>query len=80
MKINVVLLGQYRLAATAHEFVMELPHEATAEVAVSLMRIGGNHAIIPARPVVAINHIQGTLDQILRDGDELALLPPVAGG
>ena len=80
MKINVVLLGQYRLAATANEFVLELPRDATAEVAVSILRRGGNHAIIPARPVIAINHIQGSLDQILRDGDELALLPPVAGG
>ena len=80
MKISIVLLGQYRLAAAASEFVLELPPNATAAVAVSHVRGGGNHAIIPAHPVVAINHIQGSLDQVLRDGDEVALLPPVAGG
>jgi molybdopterin converting factor small subunit len=80
MKINVVLLGQYRLAAETSEITLELPPAATAEVAVSMVRSGGNHAIIPSRPVVAINHIQGSLDQILQEGDELALLPPVAGG
>jgi molybdopterin converting factor small subunit len=80
MKINVVLLGQYRLAAATSEIELELPPDATAEVAVSMVRSGGNHAIIPARPVVAINHVHGSLDQILNEGDELALLPPVAGG
>jgi molybdopterin converting factor small subunit len=80
MKIHVVLLGQYRLAAVANEFVLEVPYNATAEVAVNIVRSGGNHAIIPPHPVVAINHTQGSLDQRLNDGDELALLPPVAGG
>jgi len=80
MKISVVLLGQYRPAATSNEFMVELPRDATAEAAITLVRSGLNLSNIPARPVVAINHIQGSLDQILHDGDELAVLPPVAGG
>jgi molybdopterin converting factor small subunit len=80
MKISILLLGQYRLAAPANEFELEVPSGATAEAAITLVRNGGNGAIIPARPVVAVNHIHVPLDQVLHDGDELALLPPVAGG
>lgn len=31
-------------------------------------------------PLVAINETYATPDTILRDGDELAFIPPVAGG
>ncbi len=35
---------------------------------------------LPAEPVVAVNREYASLATALRDGDELALLPPVAGG
>jgi molybdopterin converting factor small subunit len=79
MKIQVVLLGQYREARDANEFTLELPAGSTAASAVRLVRAGGN-TVIPPEPVVAINYEQSSLDTVLQDGDEVALLPPVAGG
>jgi len=35
---------------------------------------------IPARPLVAVNMRQVKLDAAVRDGDEVALLPPLSGG
>lgn len=35
---------------------------------------------IPAAPLVAVNMRQATLDTPVRAGDEIALLPPLAGG
>jgi molybdopterin converting factor small subunit len=35
---------------------------------------------LPPRPLVAINLRQAPLDAAVRDGDEVAVLPPLAGG
>lgn len=81
MQINVLLFAQYRDAAGAGELRIELPAGATALHAVELVRArAAGAARIPARPVVAVNQEYSSLDHILSDGDELALLPPVAGG
>ena len=79
MKIQIVLLGQYRLARETNEFVVDLPVGSTAAVAVASARRGAEN-VIPSVPVIAINHEQSSLDVMLKDGDEVALLPPVAGG
>jgi sulfur-carrier protein len=40
-----------------------------------------SHELAPGRAVrVAVNHDIATSDTRLRDGDEIALLPPVTGG
>ena len=39
---------------------------------------GGQH--LPASPLVAVNHRQVRGDHRLAPGDEVALLPPMAGG
>jgi molybdopterin converting factor small subunit len=35
---------------------------------------------LPERPLVALNRVHARLDSPVSDGDELALLPPMAGG
>ena len=35
---------------------------------------------IPPRPLVALNLRQAKLDAVVKEGDEVALLPPFAGG
>ena len=81
MQIRLLLFAQYRDAAGSGELQLELPTGASALDAVSALRArGGSCARIPQRPVVAINQDYSTLEAVLSDGDELALLPPVAGG
>jgi MoaE-MoaD fusion protein len=80
MQVRVLLFAQYRDAAGAGELVFELPAGATASDAVARLRASHPSPAIPERPVVAVNMNYASLADVLSDGDELALLPPVAGG
>lgn len=81
MQIRIVLLASYRDLAGASELVLDVPAGASAGDAVALLRQGSAAAArLPARPVVAVNHEYADLEAVLREGDEIALLPPVAGG
>ena len=81
MRIRFLLFALYRDIAGSDEFELVLPEGMTALDAVNALR-AGRPALenLPARPVVAINRTYAALEETLRDGDELALLPPVAGG
>ena len=78
MQIKLLLFASYRDTVGTSEVTLELPAGSSALDAV--MRLRDRHAGIPERPVVAINLDYSSLEDVLRDGDELALLPPVAGG
>ena len=81
MHVRFLLFALYRDIAGAEEFALELPTGASAGDAVRALR-GQNEALarIPERPVVAVNRTYTDLEQPLSEGDEVALLPPVAGG
>lgn len=71
----------YRDLAGAAETELTLPAGSTAAAAVAALRArGGGLGALPEEPVVALNRAFATLDVRLADGDELALLPPLAGG
>ncbi|HUP89314.1 MAG TPA: MoaD/ThiS family protein [Longimicrobiales bacterium] len=78
MKVRLLLFASYRDLAGASELTLEVPSGARAADAVVLLRQTASK--IPEKPVVAINREYSSLDDILNEGDELALLPPVAGG
>ena len=80
MKVRVLLFAQYRDGAGSGELIFDLPAGATAQDAVTRLRAAAPSAPIPERPVVAVNMNYASLADTLNDGDELALLPPVAGG
>ena len=78
MRIRVLLFAAYRDIAGTDELTLEVPAGARAQEAVHALRIP--HPLIPSSPTIAINRELSTLEEELADGDELALLPPVAGG
>ena len=80
MQVRILLFGQYRDDAGASELTFDLPAGATASDAVAELRAQKPSSLIPERPVVAVNMSYASLHDVLADGDELALLPPVAGG
>lgn len=80
MQVRVLLFAQYRDAAGAGEVVFDLPAGATASDAVAQLRAAHPSPLIPEKPIVAVNMNYASLRDVLREGDELALLPPVAGG
>ena len=81
MQVRFLLFASYRDLVGTGEGSLELPHGATAGSAVAALRArGAPWSTLPDRPVVAVNEEYAKLDHPLADGDELALLPPVAGG
>lgn len=81
MRVRLLLFALYRELAGTGELELELPADATAADAVDALRSRGSGcARIPAQPVVAVNQVYASLSTRLSAGDELALLPPVAGG
>lgn len=81
MKVRLLLFALYRDLAGTGELELELPDGATAADAVHLLRATrAGCARIPAAPAVAVNQEYAALNTALAGGDELALLPPVAGG
>jgi MoaE-MoaD fusion protein len=81
MRIRLLFLARYRELAGAESAELELPPGATARAAVAVLRSrGGGLAALPPTPAVALNRVHARLDVVLSEGDELAFLPPVAGG
>jgi molybdopterin converting factor subunit 1 len=81
MRVRFLLFASYRELAGTEELELELPAGASAADAVVALRArGAAFARIPAQPVVAVNREYASLTTLLQADDEVALLPPVAGG
>ncbi|HYH79515.1 MAG TPA: MoaD/ThiS family protein [Longimicrobium sp.] len=81
MIVRSLFFAQYRDFAGADEIAVELPEAACVADLVQHLRAGGDGlSKLPAKPVVAVNMDYAPLATALRDGDEVAFIPPVAGG
>lgn len=81
MIVRSLFFAHYRDLAGADELRVELQDGARVADLVEALRSGGNGlGGLPASPVVAVNMDYAPLATPLRDGDEVAFIPPVAGG
>jgi molybdopterin synthase catalytic subunit len=81
MRIRLLLFALYRDLTGVGELDIDVQDGSSAAAALAKLRErDGRFARLPERPVVAVNREYAELDTRLADGDELALLPPVAGG
>jgi len=81
MRIRLLLFALYRDITGVDELDIDVSEGSTAAAALRTLRErDARFGALPERPVVAVNREYAALDAQLRDGDELALLPPVAGG
>ena len=80
MKIRVLLFALYRDLAGTEELEIEIRSGATAAELVDAVRKHPGLSILPPSPALAINQEYAPLATALNEGDEVALLPPVAGG
>lgn len=59
---------------------LELPAGATVDDALARLRLLPGGERLPPAPLVAINLAYARVDSALAMGDQLAVIPPVAGG
>lgn len=81
MRIHVKLFAVLREAAGTSEQTLELTEGAT--VAIVGERLAAMHPALSRhlpRVAFAVNRTYAPLETRLRDGDEVALIPPVSGG
>ncbi len=79
-RVTVRLFASYAEAFGREAIALELPPGATAADALAalLARPGGDR--LPPRPMLAVNQRYARAEAVLSEGDEVALIPPVAGG
>ena len=81
IRVRCRLFARYAEVTGEEVVEVEVPAPATVADAIAALRgqLAEGHRL-PARPLVARNRAHALLTDPLTDGDELALLPPLAGG
>lgn len=79
--VRTLFFASYRELVGSAAMDVELPEGATvADLVVRLRGRGRPFSALPERPAVAVNRSYASLDEELFAGDEVAFIPPVAGG
>lgn len=81
MQIDVLFFGSYRELAGADRCSVTLPEGASAgDLVRELRSMGEGLSRLPEGAAVVVNHRVVRSDHSIAPSDEVALLPPVAGG
>ena len=80
MRVRLLYFAVLRDIAGKRDDLLDLPDGTRA--ADVWQRLRDNHRELRDynQPMTAINESYADADEVLRDGDELAFIPPVAGG
>jgi molybdopterin converting factor subunit 1 len=80
MEVRVLLFASYADAFGAPNIAVDLREGATVrELLAKVKEMGMRHSLPPA-PLIAVNQEYAAPGDVIRAGDEVALIPPVAGG
>lgn len=81
VSVTCRLFGRYAETSGLDRLALTLTAPATAADAVARLRLALREpGFLPLHPLVAVNHEHAEPSHPLKDGDEVALLPPLAGG
>ncbi len=80
VNVRVLLFASYAERLGLETVRVALPALATVADALEYIRSLPGGERIPPRPLCAVNLAHATLETPLSEGDEVALLPPLAGG
>jgi molybdopterin converting factor subunit 1 len=80
MNVTVLLFASYADSIGKAEIELALPPGSTVRDAVRQLSTLPGADRVPPTPLVAVNERYASLDRELAAGDELAIIPPVAGG
>lgn len=79
--VRTLFFASHRELVGSAAIDVELPEGATVADLVARLRERGHPlTALPERPAVAVNRRYASLDEQLFPGDEVAFIPPVAGG
>lgn len=78
--VTVHLFASYADSFGASQVKIELPSRTTVADLITELRSRPGAYVLPPSPRVAVNQKFAGPDQILLPEDEIALIPPVAGG
>jgi molybdopterin converting factor small subunit len=79
-KVQILLFASYAERLGFERVEAALPSGATVADALDYLRALPGGSDLPPRPLCARNLAHVRTDVTLADGDELAVLPPLAGG
>ncbi len=81
LPVHALFFAAYRDLLGASRLELDLPDGATVRDLVEDLRgRGAPFDGLPAEPAVAVNRVYSPLSAPLQHGDEVAFIPPVAGG
>lgn len=80
MTVRVLLFASYADALGASELSVELPDGARVRDVLERVQALAKGKRVPDRPLVAVNERYAGADQLVSSTDEIAIIPPVAGG
>lgn len=80
MTVRVLLFASYADALGASEVALEMPAGARVRDVLARVKSLASGKRVPAKPMVAVNQKYAREDQLVTATDEVAIIPPVAGG
>jgi molybdopterin synthase catalytic subunit len=78
--IKTLFFAAYRDIVGAEELDIKLPQGATLSDVVEVIRARPGGDALPPDPALAVNQEYASSNRVLENGDEVAFIPPVAGG
>lgn len=80
MTVRVLLFASYADAIGKAELSLDLPAGSRVRDVLERVRAMASGKRVPAKPLVAVNQRYARDDQPVSASDEVAIIPPVAGG
>ena len=80
MTVTVLLFASYADALGASQLALPVRDGTTVRDVLAALRLRPGADRLPLRPLVAVNQRYATEGDLVRAGDEIAVIPPVAGG
>lgn len=80
MTVTVLLFASYADSLGANAMRFDLPFGATVADVLERVRALPGANRLPSEPLMAVNERYAKRTRVLEAGDEVAIIPPVAGG
>ena len=81
MHVDALFFATYRDLVGTEQLRVDLPEPSAVRDLIAVLRArGAPFDRLPESPAVAVNEEYARADVPLSDGDEVAFIPPVAGG